>query len=182
MERLFQCPHSVTNDEESQNNEEDYEYNAYNWIKHNLSENILIISDRQTTIQANGIADKGYIDVNNDKIEDYQNYLKDVLSNEDPEYSYKKIKYLLNNPKFLCKNYFNTQDCKDFQNREIIVIIGEKTSNFAYNGKVQWFVKDFVKFKGLKKFFNETYFTEIYNENDKIYIFALNPKIGIPYN
>ena len=88
----------------------------------------------------------------------------------------------MNNPKFLCKNYFNTQDCKDFQNREIIVIIGEKTSNFAYNGKVQWFVKDFVKFKGLKKFFNETYFTEIYNENDKIYIFALNPKIGIPYN
>ena len=151
-----------------------YEYKAYLWIKNNIPKDTVILSDKQTMIQVNGIANKGNINLNKKNINLFEKEMQEILLMKYPEDSYYKISNLLRNESVICEKLMFSKKCVSYENRNKIIVIGEKTSNFAINGGDQWYVRNFRKFSGFDKFFNNTYFTLLYRDSNKVYVFEIN--------
>lgn len=162
------------------------EYDAARWVSSNTPKDSIILSDLSSHNLISGISNRPY---------SWQPEvfallggpeIKDFLLEEDTNLAYYKLPYILSlesincpqskfNPKILCES-------RNIKDNNILIILTGRTSYWLSTNSIDIYPRKFEKFNGLNKFFNETYFTLLYNDNDQIYIFGVNPEPGIPFN
>ncbi len=156
-----------------------HEYLAFKWLKLNVSQNVIPISEQQTLIQIKGITNNKNILFPIDKYSHEQNIFN-ILKEKNADTAYFSIMNLFKNKSLYINP--NSQGETNSLDRKIM-IIGPKTANFAMHGNTFWiwYTCEFKRFEGFAKFFDTTYFTLLYNDSNQIYIFGVNPEPGIPF-
>ena len=155
------------------------EFKVGYFIKEITPINTIIISDPYTDAMVSGLSNRNKIGLllrSSYYPEKYpqKNEIIRFLSEKDSFKAYIKIKELVSKKEFTCQYYeFNPKLCnKNIEN--IVVIFNKKTFS--------WIDKKSLNKKLLDKFYNQKYFTLIYeNPESNIYIFGVNPELEVPF-
>lgn len=160
-----------------------YEYQTGTWIKNNLKDNVVILSDPMTQLILSGISKKrnfgeGSSDINTKKA------LKQIFISNNPREASHLIQNTYNNLSTGKRdNYFRTffAPIRESDDEDIIVVISGRTetwvkgsdeSSIDFWGTNQ-FPNEFIDKDIVSKFMDEAYFELVYNYNNDIYIFRL---------
>lgn len=165
-----------------------YEYSSGIWIKNNVAEKTLILSDPQTMVMISSISDKMGVPsvTGNMKI---QNDLFNALNSSTSIEAYNNIHKLLkdeNMTKLYAIYASESKASQEWVKRQqqnltsaVVVIEGRTCYWIKHKKRKEYFKpRSFYPMTECKKisniFFNDTYFTFLHNESDQIYIFRVN--------
>ncbi len=184
----------------------DYEYDACGWMKNNLQENIILITDRFSYFTMVPLSQNIYflsldMNPNMDETKEYDRnkwmLIKEIFHNKNSTYVYNNIKKLERMPiEYIGgKHYVAMKTIKDpkFKDFSSVVVISgrtikafdkaEKTKNQNTLPIEPYYSLDRINHESryLKTFNDEKYFTLLYNNSDYIYIYGVNPEPGVPF-
>ena len=163
------------------------EYAAANWLKENTPDNTVIISDFWSTNVISGLSKK--LMIINPRItlaEQSQegvnrlNYIKyNIFLSKDSNALYDAVKKILY-PIYSTDIEYTKH--KNISNFNCVILFTSKTSTWIRQKNLQFYYeRQKVYSEDIDKFYNKTYFTLLYNDNDQIYIFGVNPEPGVPF-
>ncbi|PKP60187.1 MAG: hypothetical protein CVT89_00360 [Candidatus Altiarchaeales archaeon HGW-Altiarchaeales-2] len=186
----------------------DYEYNAAEWMKYNIPENVGIVSDQFTTFTmvplsnkilffASGMGNLKY--TSNITQEKNRIIIEDIFNAKNSETAYENTRKLKNMPVhwFGEAEYLSIKSKSDpsFKNLSFVIILTGRTEKWM--DAAEYSLKNKGTFPNtinaysltgvransnyLKIFTNATYFTQLYNDSSNIYIFGVNPEPGVPF-
>ncbi len=163
-----------------------YEYSSGVWMKNNVAENTLILSDPQTMVIISSISNERAVPslTYNSKI---QNDLFDALNSSTSIKAYSNIHKLLKDENMTKRYAIYASDSKASQEwakrqqnvSSAVVVIEGRTCYWIKTKRKNKFSKPqefypMTECEGiLDIFFNDTYFTLLHNESDQMYLFGI---------
>ncbi|OQX21930.1 MAG: hypothetical protein BWK75_02050 [Candidatus Altiarchaeales archaeon A3] len=182
-----------------------YEYESCSWMRTNIPENTILVTDRFSYFTMAPLSQKIYfmnLDMNKD-MGTTQKYdinkwmmINEIFHAENSEYAYNNLKKLekMHIVDDISKAYVTMKTIKDpqFEHFSSVIVITGRTIKAFDNTKktknqyilpIEWYYslnKINPESRYLKIFNDQKYFTLLYNNSDYIYIFGVNSEPGIP--
>lgn len=168
-----------------------YEYDAIEWLKENTGENDRIISDYQTMIIMNPLTNKVWIgdkpmmpsELSKEGYDRMWYIKRNIFSSNSSREAFYSIYNMGIEPLHPVEKDYVLY--KKIGNPRYIAVITPKTSEWIKREEdiqpLAFPTLGYVNQKHLSLFDDTYYFTKLYDINNQVYIFGVNPEPGVPF-
>lgn len=160
------------------------EYKAGKWMQTHLSKETVIISDPRTMMNVGASSELRYVDMLTYPMlmRKRDTLVFNTLSLSDAH----KIYTILSDPITWQRNVTMGLGVQGYPKNSFVIVITPTTVVWLNRGPMWYPSMDYSLLKNyinpFNPFLNTTYFTLLYNDSDKLYIFGVNPKPGVPFD
>jgi len=160
------------------------EYNAGKWMKNHLTKNTFIVSDPLTNHAVGSVAGLRFVDMYDSK---WRKALWwSILHSNNSNEIYTKTKETIT---WQNMTYFGISNISQYPINQSVIVINERTVKWikseTYRDGTYIPVSASTNYsitkEDIQPFLNPKYFTLLYNDSNKLYVFGVNPEPGTKY-